>query len=121
MKRRILLGTYVLSSGYYDAYYLRAQKVRTLIRQDFEKAFETVDVIASPTSPTPAFPIGERVDDPMQMYLADIFTISANLAGNCGISVPLEPVDGLPVGLQTLGPHLGEQTILRCARAAEEL
>jgi len=106
VKRRIILGTYVLSSGYYDAYYLRAQKVRTLLRQDFEQAFQKVDAILTPVAP-------------LTQFLADIFTISANLVGNCGISVPLEPIDGLPVGLQILGPHLGEQTILRCARAVE--
>ena len=88
MKRRIILGTYVLSSGYYDAYYLRAQKVRTLIRKDFLKAFEKVDAIVTPTTPTAAFKIGEKSDDPLQMYLSDIFTISCNLAGICGLSVP---------------------------------
>lgn len=119
VKRRIILGTYVLSSGYYDAYYLRAQKVRTLIRRDFEQAFESVDAILTPVAPEPAPKMGDASGDPLKHYLADIFTISANLAGNCGISVPLEPVEGLPVGLQILGPHLGEQTILRCARAIE--
>ncbi|MGC6458163.1 MAG: Asp-tRNA(Asn)/Glu-tRNA(Gln) amidotransferase subunit GatA [Akkermansiaceae bacterium] len=119
VKRRIILGTYVLSSGYYDAYYLRAQKVRTLIRQDFEKAFEQVDAILTPVAPEPAPKMGDASGDPLKQYLADIFTISANLAGNCGISVPLEPAEELPVGLQILGPHLGEQTILRCARAVE--
>jgi aspartyl-tRNA(Asn)/glutamyl-tRNA(Gln) amidotransferase subunit A len=119
VKRRIILGTYVLSSGYYDAYYLRAQKVRTLIRRDFEQAFETVDAILTPVAPEPAPKMGEASGDPLKHYLADIFTLSANLAGNCGISVPLEPVGGLPVGLQILGPHLGEKTILRCARAVE--
>ena len=119
VKRRIILGTYVLSSGYYDAYYLRAQKVRTLIRQDFEKAFEQVDTILTPVAPEPAPKMGDASGDPLKQYLADIFTISANLAGNCGISVPLEPAEELPVGLQILGPHLGEQTILRCARAVE--
>ncbi len=102
VKRRIILGTYVLSSGYYDAYYLRAQKVRELIRQDFAKAFEKVDALISPTSPVPAFKFGERTADPLQMYLADIFTIAANLAGICGISVPcgFAKVDGyrLPIG-----------------------
>jgi aspartyl-tRNA(Asn)/glutamyl-tRNA(Gln) amidotransferase subunit A len=88
VKRRIILGTYVLSSGYYDAFYLRAQKVRTLIRQDFIKAFERVDVIVTPTTPTPAFKIGEKSDDPIQMYLSDVFTISCNLAGICGLSLP---------------------------------
>lgn len=119
VKRRIILGTYVLSSGYYDAYYRRAQKVRTLIRQDFENAFEQVDAILTPVAPDPAPKMGEAAGDPLKHYLADIFTISANLAGNCGISVPLEPVNGLPVGLQVLGPHLGEQAILKVARAVE--
>jgi len=122
VKRRILLGTYVLSSGYYDAYYLRAQKVRTLIRQDFLKAFEKVDAIVTPTSPTAAFKIGEKADDPLQMYLMDIFTISANLAGICGISVPCgftrEPK--LPIGLQLLGKPFGEEMILRVAYAYEQ-
>ncbi len=121
VKRRIILGTYVLSSGYYDAYYLRAQKVRTLIRDDFNKAFEQVDVIASPVSPTPAFKIGEKLSDPLSMYLADIYTISANLAGICGISVPCGTVDvegsQLPVGLQLLGKSLGEETVLQAASA----
>jgi len=119
VKRRIILGTYVLSSGYYDAYYLRAQKVRTLIRNDFNKAFEQVDVIASPVSPTPAFRIGEKLSDLLSMYLADIYTISANLAGICGVSVPSGTVDrdgsDLPVGLQLLGKPLGEETILQAA------
>lgn len=119
VKRRIILGTYVLSSGYYDAYYLRAQKVRTLIRRDFEEAFEKVDAILTPVAPETAPKMGDASGDPLKQYLADIFTISANLAGNCGISVPLEPIDGLPVGLQILGPHLGEKAILRCARAVE--
>ncbi|MEM9282025.1 MAG: Asp-tRNA(Asn)/Glu-tRNA(Gln) amidotransferase subunit GatA, partial [Verrucomicrobiota bacterium] len=123
VKRRIILGTYVLSSGYYDAYYLRAQKVRTLIRDDFQKAFEEVDVIASPVSPTPAFKLGEKISDPLSMYLADIYTISANLAGICGISIPCGKVDvdgsELPVGLQLLGKPLGESELLKVARAAE--
>lgn len=121
VKRRIILGTYVLSSGYYDAYYTRALKVRTLIRQDFEKAFETVDAILTPVAPEPAPKMGAASGDPLKHYLADIFTISANLAGNCGISVPLEPVDGLPVGLQILGPHLGEKAILKVAKTVEGL
>lgn len=121
VKRRIILGTYVLSSGYYDAYYTRALKVRTLIRQDFETAFETVDAILTPVAPEPAPKMGAASGDPLKHYLADIFTISANLAGNCGISVPLEPVDGLPVGLQILGPHLGEKAILKVARTVEGL
>ena len=124
VKRRIILGTYVLSSGYYDAYYLRAQKVRELIRQDFAKAFEKVDVLVSPTSPVPAFKLGERMDDPLQMYLADIFTSPANLAGICGISVPcgFAETDGhrLPVGLQLLGKAFDEGRILRIAHAYEQ-
>jgi len=119
VKRRIILGTYVLSSGYYDAYYLRAQKVRTLIKQDFQQAFEKVDAIITPVAPETAPKMGAAAGNPLQQFLADIFTISANLVGNCGISVPLEPADGLPIGLQILGPHLGEKTILRCARAVE--
>jgi aspartyl-tRNA(Asn)/glutamyl-tRNA(Gln) amidotransferase subunit A len=124
VKRRIILGTYVLSSGYYDAYYLRAQKVRELIRQDFAKAFEKVDVLISPTSPVPAFKLGERMDDPLQMYLADIFTSPANLAGICGISVPcgFAETDGhrLPVGLQFLGKAFDEGRILQIAHAYEQ-
>jgi aspartyl-tRNA(Asn)/glutamyl-tRNA(Gln) amidotransferase subunit A len=122
VKRRIILGTYVLSSGYYDAYYLRAQKVRTLIRQDFIKAFEKVDAIVTPTTPTPAFKIGEKSDDPIQMYLSDVFTISCNLAGICGLSLPCgfsaEPK--LPIGLQLLGKPFGESTILKIAHAYEQ-
>ncbi len=124
VKRRIILGTYVLSSGYYDAYYLRAQKVRELIRQDFAKAFEKVNALISPTSPVPAFKLGERTDDPLQMYLADIFTSPANLAGICGISVPcgFADVDGnrLPIGLQLLGNALDEARILQIAHAYEQ-
>jgi aspartyl-tRNA(Asn)/glutamyl-tRNA(Gln) amidotransferase subunit A len=124
VKRRIILGTYVLSSGYYDAYYLRAQKVRELIRQDFANAFEKVDALISPTSPVPAFKLGERTADPLQMYLADIFTIAANLAGICGISVPcgFADVDGhrLPIGLQVLGKPLDEARILQMAHAYEQ-
>jgi aspartyl-tRNA(Asn)/glutamyl-tRNA(Gln) amidotransferase subunit A len=123
VKRRIILGTYVLSSGYYDAYYLRAQKVRTLIRRDFSAAFEKVDVIVCPTSPDLAFLIGERIDDPLKMYLADIFTIAANLAGICGISVPCgfvsEGQRKLPVGLQFLGKSLDEARLLGIADAYE--
>jgi len=124
VKRRIILGTYVLSSGYYDAYYLRAQKVRELIRQDFAKAFEKVDAIVSPTSPVPAFKLGERTADPLQMYLADIFTNTANLAGICGISVPcgFANVDGkqLPIGLQLLGKALDEARLFKIAHAYEQ-
>ena len=123
VKRRIILGTYVLSSGYYDAYYLRAQKVRTLIRQDFANAFEKVDALICPTSPDLAFKIGERTDDPLRMYLADIFTIATNLAGICGISVPcgLVEEDGkpLPVGLQFLGKAMDESRLLGIADAFE--
>ncbi len=122
VKRRIILGTYVLSSGYYDAYYLHAQKVRTLIRKDFLDAFEKVDAIVTPTSPTAACKFGEKTEDPLQMYLMDIFTISANLAGICGVSVPCgftrEP--RLPIGLQLLGKPFGEETILRFAHAYEQ-
>jgi aspartyl-tRNA(Asn)/glutamyl-tRNA(Gln) amidotransferase subunit A len=121
VKRRIILGTYVLSSGYYDAYYNRAQKVRQLIRQDFDRAFAQCDVIVTPTSPTPAFKIGERVNDPLQMYLADIFTIAVNLAGICGLSLPCGFTSGqLPVGLQILGGHWQEEKILRVAHAYEQ-
>ncbi len=122
VKRRIILGTYVLSSGYYDAYYLRAQKVRTLIRQDFLKAFEKVDAILTPTSPTPAFKAGEKSDDPLQMYLSDIFTISCNLAGISGISVPCGFTSNpkLPIGLQLLGKPFGEGTLFRIAHVYEQ-
>ena len=124
VKRRIILGTYVLSSGYYDAYYLRAQKVRTLIRQDFTQAFEKVDAIICPTSPEPAFKIGDRSDDPLRMYLADIFTIAVNLAGVCGISIPcgFAQVEGrpLPVGLQLIGKPFRETELLKIAHAYEQ-
>ncbi len=121
VKRRIILGTYVLSSGYHDAYYLRAQKVRTLIRQDFERAFEKVDALISPTTPEPAFKLGERSADPLRMYLADVFTSAANLAGICGISIPCGMASGnLPIGLQILGQSLGEARILQVAHAFEQ-
>ena len=125
VKRRIILGTYVLSSGYYDAYYLRAQKVRELIRQDFADAFEKVEALVSPTSPTPAFKLGEKTTDPLQMYLADIFTNAANLAGICGISIPCgfaqsENGKKLPIGLQLLGKALDEARILQIAHAYEQ-
>jgi aspartyl-tRNA(Asn)/glutamyl-tRNA(Gln) amidotransferase subunit A len=125
VKRRIILGTYVLSSGYNDAYYVKAQKVRTLVRNDFTNAFSKVDAIVSPTAPTPAFRIGEMRNDPLQMYLADIFTIAANLAGICGISTPCGFITGenenkLPVGLQLLGPALQESTILKISDAFEK-
>ncbi len=115
VKRRIMTGTYVLSAGYYDAYYLKAQQVRQLIADDFKKAFANVDVIAGPTAPTPAFKLGDKIDDPITMYLNDIYTIGANLAGLPGISAPCGFVGGLPVGLHLVGPHWGEETILRCA------
>jgi aspartyl-tRNA(Asn)/glutamyl-tRNA(Gln) amidotransferase subunit A len=121
VKRRIMIGTFALSSGYYDAYYLRAQKVRTLVKRDFEQAFEQVDVIATPTTPEPAFLLGEKADDPLRMYLSDIFTISVNLAGTPGITVPCGfTAEGLPVGLQVIGRHFDEQTVLRVAHAYEQ-
>jgi aspartyl-tRNA(Asn)/glutamyl-tRNA(Gln) amidotransferase subunit A len=120
-KRRIMLGTYALSSGYYDAYYLRAQKVRTLIRRDFDEAFQVCDAVAGPVAPTVAFPLGERTQDPLQMYLADVFTITCNLAALPGLSVPcgLHPESGMPVGLQLVGRPFDEATLLRAARALE--
>ncbi|HEU0368793.1 MAG TPA: Asp-tRNA(Asn)/Glu-tRNA(Gln) amidotransferase subunit GatA [Candidatus Acidoferrum sp.] len=121
VKRRIVLGTYVLSAGYYDAYYLKGQKVRALIAQDFRDAFQKVDVIVTPTSPTPAFKLGEKTDDPLQMYLADIYTVTGSLAGVPGISVPCGKICGtLPVGLQLFGPAFGESRILRLAHAFEQ-
>jgi aspartyl-tRNA(Asn)/glutamyl-tRNA(Gln) amidotransferase subunit A len=118
VKRRIMLGTYVLSAGYYDAYYLKAQQVRTLLRRDYESAFERCDVVAMPTTPTPAFKIGEKADDPLQMYLADIFTVSANLAGLPAISVPCGfSSERLPIGLQLTGRAFDEATLLRAAEA----
>ena len=121
VKRRIMLGTYALSSGYYDAYYGKAQQVRTLIARDFEAAFGQADVLVSPTTPTTAFPLGERADDPMAMYLADLATIPSNLAGNAALSVPcgLAPEDGLPVGLQIMAPVLADDRAYRVAAAAE--
>jgi aspartyl-tRNA(Asn)/glutamyl-tRNA(Gln) amidotransferase subunit A len=120
-KRRIIIGTYALSSGYYDAYYGSAQKVRTLIARDFDRAFAEVDVLVSPTTPTTAFPIGERVDDPMAMYLADLCTIPSNLAGNASMSVPcgLSPDDGLPVGLQFIAPPMADDRLYRVGGAVE--
>ncbi len=121
VKRRIMLGTYALSSGYYDAYYLKAQQARTLIKKDFDDAFMHVDVIASPTTPEAAFLAGAKTSDPMKMYLSDIFTISANLAGNPGISVPCGFTSkGLPVGLQLMGRHFDEATVLKTAHAYEQ-
>jgi len=121
VKRRIMLGTYALSSGYYDAYYLRAQKVRSLIANDFARAFETVDVIVTPTSPSPAFRIGERVADPLSMYLADIYTVTGSLAGIPGISIPCGSTSGgLPIGMQIVGPHFAEAKVLQIAHAFEQ-
>jgi aspartyl-tRNA(Asn)/glutamyl-tRNA(Gln) amidotransferase subunit A len=121
VKRRIMLGTYALSAGYYDAYYLKAQKVRTLLARDFEEAFKKVDAIVTPTSPTAAFKLGEKVDDPLAMYLADIYTVTADLAGIPGISVPCgETREKLPIGLQILGRHFDEATVLRVAHAYEQ-
>jgi aspartyl-tRNA(Asn)/glutamyl-tRNA(Gln) amidotransferase subunit A len=115
VQRRIMIGTYVLSAGYYDAYYLKAQKIRHLIADDFKRAFEQVDVIMGPTSPTTAFPLGSKMDDPVSMYLNDIYTIATNLAGLPGMSIPVEPVDGLPVGLQIIGNYFQEARLLNVA------
>jgi aspartyl-tRNA(Asn)/glutamyl-tRNA(Gln) amidotransferase subunit A len=117
VKRRIMTGTYVLSAGYYDAYYLKAQKVRSLINEDFRRAFAEVDVLIGPTSPTPAFELGAKTDDPITMYLNDIYTIGANLAGLPALSAPCGLVDGLPVGLQVIGPHFAESRVLAVAHA----
>jgi aspartyl-tRNA(Asn)/glutamyl-tRNA(Gln) amidotransferase subunit A len=120
VKRRVILGSYVLSSGYYDAYYKRAQQVRTLIRDDFLKAFKEVDAILTPTTPTPAFRIGEKIDDPISMYLADIFTISVNLAGLPGLSMPCGlSSDGLPIGFQLIGQPFEEGRLLQIGQAYE--
>ena len=120
VKRRIMTGTYVLSAGYYDAYYLKAQQVRALISDDFKKAFANVDVIAGPTTPSPAFRLGEKTDDPIQMYLNDIYTIGANLAGLPAISLPCGMVDALPVGLHLVGPHFSEESLLRTAHQYQQ-
>ena len=120
VKRRIMLGTYAISAGYYDAYYLKAQKVRTLIRQDFNKSFQKYDVLITPTSPTVAFKIGEKADDPVQMYLSDVCTLPINIAGVPGISIPAGLVDGLPVGMQIIGKYFHEETLLRVAYAYEQ-
>jgi aspartyl-tRNA(Asn)/glutamyl-tRNA(Gln) amidotransferase subunit A len=120
VKRRIILGTYALSAGYYDAYYLKAQKVRTLLARDFEEAFRKVNVVITPTTPTPPFKLGEKVDDPLSMYLADIYTVTADLAGIPGISIPCGSTkSGLPIGMQILGRHFDEATVLRIAHAHE--
>ena len=121
VKRRIMLGTYALSSGYYDAYYGKAQAVRTLIRQDFDAAFKEVDLIVTPVTPTPAFKLGEKSEDPLQMYLSDIFTISVNLAGLPAIALPCGfSKAGLPIGLQLIGRAFQEDTLLRAAHAYEQ-
>jgi aspartyl-tRNA(Asn)/glutamyl-tRNA(Gln) amidotransferase subunit A len=121
VKRRIMLGTYALSAGYYDAYYVKAQKVRTLLTRDFDEAFRKVDAIVTPTSPTAAFRLGEKSNDPLAMYLADIYTVTADLAGIPGISVPCgETKEKLPIGLQILGKHFDESGILRLAHAYEQ-
>jgi aspartyl-tRNA(Asn)/glutamyl-tRNA(Gln) amidotransferase subunit A len=121
VKRRIMLGTYALSAGYYEAYYKKAQQVRTLIRRDFEEAFQQVDVLVAPTAPTPAFKIGEKIDDPLQMYLSDVFTITINLAGIPALSIPCGfSSAGLPIGLQIIGKPFAEETILRAAHAFEQ-
>jgi aspartyl-tRNA(Asn)/glutamyl-tRNA(Gln) amidotransferase subunit A len=121
VKRRILLGTYALSAGYYDAYYLKALKVRTLILRDFQQAFERVDVILTPTSPTVAFTVGEKTADPLSMYLSDIFTITCNLAGLPGISIPCgKNSEGLPIGLQLMANHFQESLMLRVAHQFEK-
>ena len=120
VKRRIMLGTYVLSAGYYDAYYLKAQRVRSLLARDYDEAFAKVDVIVTPTTPTPAFKVGEKADDPLAMYLADIFTVTADLVGIPGISIPCgKSKEGLPIGMQILGKHFDEATVLRTAHVAE--
>jgi aspartyl-tRNA(Asn)/glutamyl-tRNA(Gln) amidotransferase subunit A len=122
VKRRILLGTYVLSHGYYDAYYKKAQQVRRLLTNDFLGAFGEVDAILTPTAPTPAFKLGEKSDDPVAMYLADIYTVTASLAGICGVSVPCgKSRAGLPIGMQILGKHFDESTIFRVGQALESL
>jgi aspartyl-tRNA(Asn)/glutamyl-tRNA(Gln) amidotransferase subunit A len=120
VKRRIMLGTYALSAGYYDAYYLKAQRVRTLIRREFDQAFEKFDALVTPISPTVPFKIGEKVDDPLQMYLSDVCTLPINIAGVPALSVPAGFVDGLPVGMQIIGKPLGEETLLRVAFAYEQ-
>jgi aspartyl-tRNA(Asn)/glutamyl-tRNA(Gln) amidotransferase subunit A len=121
VKRRIMLGTYALSAGYYDAYYGQAQKVRTLIQQDFEQAFTRVDVIAAPVAPSTAFPLGQHLDDPLAMYLEDVFTLPANLAGVPGLAFPVGfDSQGLPIGIQLMGPHFGEETLFRMAHAYQK-
>ncbi|HEX78733.1 MAG TPA: Asp-tRNA(Asn)/Glu-tRNA(Gln) amidotransferase subunit GatA, partial [Dehalococcoidia bacterium] len=120
VKRRIMLGTYALSTGYYDAWYLKAQRVRTLIRREFDDAFEKYDALVTPTSPTVPFKIGEKIDDPLQMYLSDVCTLPINIAGLPAISIPAGFVDGLPVGLQVIGKPFAEETILKIAHAFQQ-
>ncbi len=120
VKRRIMTGTYVLSAGYYDAYYKKAQQVRQLIAKDYKEAFSSVDLIASPTTPSPAFKIGEKLNDPIKMYLSDIYTIGANLAGLPAMSIPCGFVNNLPIGMQLVGPHFGEEILLRCGHKYQE-
>jgi aspartyl-tRNA(Asn)/glutamyl-tRNA(Gln) amidotransferase subunit A len=121
VKRRIMIGTYALSAGYYDAYYLKAQQVRRLIRDDFVRAFGEVDVVMGPTTPAPAFRLGEKADDPVTMYLSDIYTIAVNLAGLPGMSVPAGMVDGLPVGLQLIGNYFAESRLLNVAHRYQQV
>ena len=121
VKRRIMLGTYTLSAGYYDAYYLRAQRVRSLIRQDFEQAFEKVDALVTPVCPTTAFKIGEKIDDPLQMYLSDIHVVAANPAGVPGLALPCGFSDGMPVGMQLLGKHLDEGMLFKIGHAYQQV
>ncbi len=120
VKRRIMIGTYVLSAGYYDAYYLKAQRLSQLISDDFARAFEQVDVILGPTSPTTAFPLGDKVDDPVAMYLNDIYTIATNLAGLPGMSIPVAPAGGMPVGLQIIGNYFQEDRLLNVAHRLQQ-
>ena len=120
VKRRIMLGTYALSAGYYDAYYLKAQKVRTLIRREFEEVMGRYDALVTPTAPTVAFRLGEKTEDPVQMYLGDVYTVPANVAGLPAISIPCGMSDGLPVGMQLIGSHLSESVLLRIAHAYEQ-
>ena len=121
VKRRIMLGTYALSSGYYDAYYLKAQKVRTLIRREFDQAFEKYDALVTPTSPTVPFKIGERADDPLQMYLSDVCTLPVNIAGVPGISIPAGFAQGLPIGMQIIGKPFAEETLLKISFAYQQV
>jgi aspartyl-tRNA(Asn)/glutamyl-tRNA(Gln) amidotransferase subunit A len=121
VKRRIMLGTYALSAGYYDAYYAQAQKVRTLLKQDFERAFEQVDLLAAPVAPTTAFKLGEKTEDPLAMYLEDVFTLPANLAGVPGLAFPVGfDNQGLPIGMQLMGPHFREDMLFRVAHAYQQ-